>query len=453
MIIFIASAIESMKTASVIADKLATRGYDPKQWWDQFSMGSSTIETLIRLARTVDRAVFICSGLDEVRYRSSNLMMPRDNLLFEFGIFLPILGPERTLLLKDEGTKLPSDFYSLNYGYLSKDDNAVAQGVADHFDKVLAGPEVILRPTRLNIIVDEKVTAKLTSRELFLALHTRSLYVGLEGARAWLTVCEDPAYQSDEVKADLRRDILDMLKNIKVRTFISLGPGNGKLDRDIAIVLRNHDPLLRYIPVNISNELLHTSYSVVAQHVWVPVGLNSDFEDDFNFIYEQARPYARSPILYSIIGNTFGNLDSCEYSFMLNVKRRMSKSDFFLIEYAAIKKGSPAQTAAPSIDSLSDGFKYLLSRSIASRLSMSVETVANELERFLLISVSDDSNVPGTQALEYKVSSNDQIIAHVRRYDQESLETWLQDQIGLKIVESRRIESPKVVDRGLLVKR
>ena len=453
-VIFIACATESKKTASVFADRLAARGFIPRVWWEQFSPGSKTIDTLLKIARTVDGAVFICSALDKARFRSSNVVMPRDNLIFEFGIFLPILGPERTILLKDESTKLPSDIYALNHGRLSGNDDIDAEGVASHFERVFTEPEVILRSKGLNIIVDEQVTNRLISGKSFLSLHTRSLYVGLEGTRAWLTVCEDPAYQSDEVKADLRRDILEMINHIKVRTFVSLGPGDGKLDRDIAIVLRNHEHSLRYIPVDISNGLLHKSYSLLAQHVLVPVGILGDFEDNYNFIYEGIRPYARSPILYGIIGNTFGNLDSCEFRFMLNVKSRMSKSDYFLIEYAAIKKGAPEQTTAPPIASLSEGFKYLLATSIASRLGMSVETVVKEIEKFLVILVSDDSSVPGTQALEYKVSSNDQIIAHVRRYDQAALEAWLQDRIGLKIVESRRIESPKVVDRGLvLVKR
>ena len=133
----------------------------------------------------------------------------------------------------------------------------------------------------------------------------------------------------------------------------------------------------------------------------------------------------------------------------------MSESDYLLMEIAAIKRGSPAQILPPSIESLSEGFKYFLSSGIGRKLGMSAESVFKELEKFLLISFSNDcSNIPRAQTLEFRASVNNQIVAYVRRYDLESLEAWLRDEIGLKIIETRRIESTTVVDRGLvLVKR
>jgi uncharacterized SAM-dependent methyltransferase len=453
--IFIASASESKQVANIIARELERRGYRPMSWWKEFPPGSITIERLMEIARRVDGAIFICSGIDKAWYRSDTVSMPRDNIILEFGMFIQSLGLKRTLLLKDEGTKLPTDLHSVAYENLLEDISTVAEKVADHFDRVFDEAELPLRNERLNLIADPEVIPKFLSKEMSSDWLMRTFYIGLEGAKAWLNVASDPEYQSEEVKAELRRIILDMIKNLDVRTFVSLGPGDGILDRDIAIILRNREPWLQYIPVDISDGLLQKSYELLSQQVIVPIGILGDFEDRLNFISHHVRLYANSPILFSIIGNTFGNLDSYEFRFMHNIKNYMSKSDYLMIELAAIKKGSLKHTQAPSMTSLSKGFQRFLYNGMARKLGVSADGAFNDIDKFLRMSVSNDgSDVPGALTLELRASVNDQLGGYVRRYDLEILETWLQDRIGFKVVDRRRIASTTLVDRGLvLVKR
>lgn len=100
--IFIASAIESKPYAMAIAHELNHRGYHALRWWEQFPPGSITIDCLIELTESVAGAVLICSGIDKLWYRSELVSMPRDNVIFEYALFLKRLGKEKALLLTYE---------------------------------------------------------------------------------------------------------------------------------------------------------------------------------------------------------------------------------------------------------------------------------------------------------------------------------------------------------------
>src|ERR1700752_5046686 len=113
--IFIASAAESRAIAEAISLELEAHGYRPLRWWTEFPPGSVTVDHLLKIARTADGAVFLCSGVDKVWYRLSETASPRDNVILEYGMFLSTLGLQRALLLKDEGTRLPSDIHAVTY--------------------------------------------------------------------------------------------------------------------------------------------------------------------------------------------------------------------------------------------------------------------------------------------------------------------------------------------------
>src|SRR5262249_42020087 len=339
--IFIASAAESKPVAVAIAQELAKNGYTPLRWWNEFPAGSLTIERLLEIAKTVDGAVFICSALDKIWYRANVTAVPRDNVIVEYGIFLASLGLKRALLLKDDAAKLPSDLLAISYETLIADLATVAERVLSHFNAIFGKAALPWQTNALHIIADPEVVDKQTAKELPLDWRIRSFYVGIEGAKAWLAASSDSADQSEEVKADIRRAILHMVKNIEVRTLVSLGPGDGLLDKDIAISLRNRESWLQYIPVDICHGLLEKSYELLAQQVRVPVGVLGDFEDRINFIKHHVLLNASSPIMYSLIGNTFGNLDRFESGFIHNLKSNLTTSDYFLMEVAVLKGHTP----------------------------------------------------------------------------------------------------------------
>ena len=89
-------------------------------WTAVFNPGVSTIERLLELTREVDFAVFIfasddwtTSGASSAPDAASGQASPRDNVVFEAGLFGGVLGMRRTFILHAHGAKLPTDLLGL----------------------------------------------------------------------------------------------------------------------------------------------------------------------------------------------------------------------------------------------------------------------------------------------------------------------------------------------------
>lgn len=76
-----------------------------------FILGEGTLESLIRALDAFDFAILILRPDDLIEVRGERYTSPRDNVLFELGLFMGRLGPKRTLILNEHGAdlKLPSD--------------------------------------------------------------------------------------------------------------------------------------------------------------------------------------------------------------------------------------------------------------------------------------------------------------------------------------------------------
>ncbi len=114
-------------------------------------------------------------------------------------------------------------------------------------------------------------------------------------------------------------------------TLVSLGSGASELDKDLAIEMRRRNPYVQYIPVDVSESLLHRSVVSVHEEVQVPIGIQADFEDRMRFVSREARKHGSAPLLFSCIGNTFGNLDQGEDRFLLNLINTMTTKDMLML--------------------------------------------------------------------------------------------------------------------------
>ena len=95
-------------------------------WTTSFNPGTTTIERLIELTREVDFAAFVFAQDDWTAANTtgaptdgSGQASPRDNVVFEAGLFGGVLGMRRTFILHAHGSKLPTDFLgltSIRYG-------------------------------------------------------------------------------------------------------------------------------------------------------------------------------------------------------------------------------------------------------------------------------------------------------------------------------------------------
>ena len=88
---------------------------DVEPWTTTFNPGLSTLERLVELSREVDFAAFVFAQDDwtATDAAESSQASPRDNVVFEAGLFGGALGMRRTFILHANGSKLPSDLLGL----------------------------------------------------------------------------------------------------------------------------------------------------------------------------------------------------------------------------------------------------------------------------------------------------------------------------------------------------
>ena len=101
-----------------------TRGLDDvahvEPWMTSFNPGTTTLERLLELTREVDFAAFVFAQDDWTANAAAadpaptqGQASPRDNVVFEAGLFGGVLGMRRTFILHASGAKLPTDLLGL----------------------------------------------------------------------------------------------------------------------------------------------------------------------------------------------------------------------------------------------------------------------------------------------------------------------------------------------------
>jgi len=95
-----------------------TRGLDDvarvEPWTTSFHPGTTTLGRLLELTREVDFAAFVFAQDDWTTGPTGSAQAsPRDNVVFEAGLFGGVLGMRRTLILHARDSKLPSDLLGL----------------------------------------------------------------------------------------------------------------------------------------------------------------------------------------------------------------------------------------------------------------------------------------------------------------------------------------------------
>jgi hypothetical protein len=99
--------------------KAITRGLedvaDVEPWTTTFNPGRSTLDRLVELSQQVDFAAFVFAQDDwtSADAAQDGQASPRDNVVFEAGLFGGALGIRRTFILHAHGSKLPSDLLGL----------------------------------------------------------------------------------------------------------------------------------------------------------------------------------------------------------------------------------------------------------------------------------------------------------------------------------------------------
>ena len=135
--IFLGSSTKQAKLLDLLARGLEDVA-EVEPWTTSFSPGTMTLERLTDLTREVDFAAFVFAQDDWTTGSSGTLQgSPRDNVVFEAGLFGGALGMRRTFILHAHGAKLPSDLLGLTCARYAAPTAAEMRGIIQQLRKAI----------------------------------------------------------------------------------------------------------------------------------------------------------------------------------------------------------------------------------------------------------------------------------------------------------------------------
>lgn len=118
-VVFIGSSKESLPIAEAIQSNLkhADRDLLVRLWkYGVFGASQFILTELEKMVQQADFAVLVLGPDDEVESRNEKSYAPRDNVIFELGLFMGALSHERTFMVipREYDIKIPTDLQGLN---------------------------------------------------------------------------------------------------------------------------------------------------------------------------------------------------------------------------------------------------------------------------------------------------------------------------------------------------
>ena len=152
--IFLGSSGKQEKLLQALTRGLADVAH-VEPWTTSFNPGTTTLERLLELTHEVDFAAFVFARDDWTSTSpsaspppESAQASPRDNVVFEAGLFGGALGMRRTFILHASGAKLPSDLLGLTCIRYGESTNAAEMRVINQ--KLRKAIENASDPARLD---------------------------------------------------------------------------------------------------------------------------------------------------------------------------------------------------------------------------------------------------------------------------------------------------------------
>ena len=136
--LFIGSSSEELKIAKAVKSLLEDN-FDVTIWdenvWDTsvFKLNQNFLSNLLKASLQFDFGILIGTTDDKVVVREKEVLQPRDNVIFELGLFTGRLGTSKCAFLIDKQVKLPSDFNGLT---LARFDNADPSSLINETRKI-----------------------------------------------------------------------------------------------------------------------------------------------------------------------------------------------------------------------------------------------------------------------------------------------------------------------------
>ena len=149
--IFIASSTKGLPVAEAVKsnfDKTA----DVDIWTENiFALNKSALDTLINRSSFYDFAIFVLTPDDEAIIKEKKQLIPRDNVIFEFGLFLGSIGPNRAFCIAEESVYILSDFTGISRPTYRSRSNLVA-AVGDACSQIKRAMETTEKQYRFSML-------------------------------------------------------------------------------------------------------------------------------------------------------------------------------------------------------------------------------------------------------------------------------------------------------------
>jgi hypothetical protein len=138
--IFIGSSTEGKEIAEKVRTRLNSQSQDwlNAEMWNEgsvFSLNNSALHSLVAASRKYDYGILVASKDDFLKSRDTEHFVPRDNVMFEMGMFLGSLGLTRAFLLVEEHAKLPTDYNGVTVSYFQPNDSKSVEIAIDQITK------------------------------------------------------------------------------------------------------------------------------------------------------------------------------------------------------------------------------------------------------------------------------------------------------------------------------
>lgn len=102
-----------------------------------FQLNSGTLDSLVKASRKFDYGILIATNDDTTNSRGKEQKSPRDNVIFEMGLFLGSLGFSRAFLLIEKNGKLLSDFNGVTIPRFENNSKSIKKAIDSICEDIL----------------------------------------------------------------------------------------------------------------------------------------------------------------------------------------------------------------------------------------------------------------------------------------------------------------------------
>lgn len=218
----------------------------------------------------------------------------------------------------------------------------------------------------------------------------------------------------------------------RYRTFVSLGAGDGNLDR--ALLQRLSYRAEYYVAVDLNIDLCRTALHNVSPLVKSAAGVICDLErNGFAFLESVlAESKTKPPRIIVCTGNMIGNLDLGEAIFFRRAIDLLDVGDIFICSVSVGAFPRPLSRFVFDTRVGWDDLRDLFAAGLSSVTGEPFNLVSRTLEQRMQLR-RGWSDVPNTDSIALLDGLSGRQIIHMRRYRFNSLVEWLNSAWGLRI--------------------